>query len=254
MKIVKKAMILVLCFLLAVPAVSVSAVDVEKGADAKVYADVTGVKVGETFTVTVYLENLTIPDGAIGCDIPVQYNGDVLELVDRECIFPDCWDRFGVSMYTEVIKPEENPYWLRCVCNSKDLLINTKRNVKEDKELGFKLTFKAKKTGAATIQTVSKVGNLNAYVVNADKSVTNYGLGADKLNIAVTVGGGDIGDVSGDGYVDSFDAYLVLSADAMLRTLTDDQKALADSDGSGTVTPFDASLMLRYDAGLISRF
>lgn len=257
MKNFKKILIVVLCFFLLIPAVNtqkVAAVDVTMGADARLYCDRETVKIGETFVVTVWLENITIPDGAIGCDIPLKYDANALELVDRQCIFPDQWEHYGASFCTVTIKPEENPYWLRSVCNSKDLILNKNRNVKADKVLGFTATFRAKASGAAVIETVEKVGYQNAYIVNADKNVTNYGVRGHKITVSVTKNGNAIGDISGDGYVDSFDAFLALRADAQLITLTADQKAVADVNRDGKIGTLDASLILQYDAGLISKF
>ncbi len=256
MKNLKNVVIMLLCLVLVIPAINAMPVSaVEKGADSVIYPEKTKVSVGETFQVTIYLENITVPDGAIGCDIPVKYDSTKLELVNRECIFPDEWDHYGLSLCKKTL--EENPYWLRCVCNSKDLIINKNRNIKDDKKIGFIVTFKAKGTGVTAIETLETVGYQTAYVVNADTGVTNYGVGGDKVEITVKKADGivgKIGDISGDGYTDSFDALLALKADAKMITLNETQLFLGDVNDDGKVSPLDASLILRYDAGLIREF
>ncbi len=59
------------------------------------------------------------------------------------------------------------------------------------------------------------------------------------------------GDVNSDGYIDCFDAFLILRYDA---GFTDKQcnMAVADVNHDGKITTLDASLILQYDAGLIS--
>ncbi len=252
MKVMRRILTVVLCLMMALATISpASAADVAKGADTKLYVDSKNVEPGETFEVTIYLENITLPDGAIGCDIPLQYDASHLELVKVECIFPEQWDSFGLSLCKNPAVNGENPFWLRCVCNAKDLLVNKNRNIKEDKAIGFIATFKAKKPGSTIIQTLEKVGYQTAYVVNADKKVTNYGLNTDSVTITVA---GKLGDINDDGYVDSYDAYLALRCNAQLDKFSDIQKLMGDVNGDGAVTPLDASLILQYDAGLLSSF
>ncbi len=63
-----------------------------------------------------------------------------------------------------------------------------------------------------------------------------------------------IGDVNGDGKVNSLDAAFVLKYDAMLIELDDKQTEAADVNGDGTVNSLDAAQILKFDAGLISEF
>ncbi len=254
MKALKATLIFVMCFVLLAASTVLPASALENGADATVYMDGTGVKVGETFTVTVYLENITTPDGALGCDIPVKYDPEHLELVDRVAICPAAWDYNILSLCTKVIKPEENPYWLRCVYNGTDLIINKDRNIKEDKAIGFTLKFKAKSVGRSYVETVSGDGTNFAYIVNSDNKLTNYGLVGHRVNFAISEKGNKLGDINGNGYVDSFDASIALRADIKLVTLTDNEKALGDTNGDGKVSTIDASQILRYDVGLINGF
>ncbi len=59
-----------------------------------------------------------------------------------------------------------------------------------------------------------------------------------------------MGDVSGDGVIDSEDALLILRAAMGLVELTPEQEALADFNGDGTVNSEDALLVMRLAMGL----
>ena len=65
--------------------------------------------------------------------------------------------------------------------------------------------------------------------------------------------GGLRGDVSGDGFIDSDDAYLILMYDA---ELIEDEQILLNGDvsGDGFVDSDDAYLILMFDAELIDKF
>ncbi len=62
--------------------------------------------------------------------------------------------------------------------------------------------------------------------------------------------GGIIGDVSGDGYIDSQDALETLRHSVDLTKIPDDRIPYADIDSDGFVTSFDALAILRYSVGL----
>lgn len=62
------------------------------------------------------------------------------------------------------------------------------------------------------------------------------------------------GDVSGDGFVDSYDAALILKYDVMLIGDGDLNLAAADVSGDGIVDSYDASLILKFDVMLIDKF
>lgn len=62
-----------------------------------------------------------------------------------------------------------------------------------------------------------------------------------------------LGDVDGDGYVDSWDASLLLRYEAGLIDESTINLSAADVDGDGFVDSWDASLILRYEAGLIDQ-
>ncbi len=61
-----------------------------------------------------------------------------------------------------------------------------------------------------------------------------------------------VGDVTGDGVINSVDALTVLRASAGLKTLSDEQMTCADVDGNGKVDSTDALQILRFSASLSS--
>ena len=66
--------------------------------------------------------------------------------------------------------------------------------------------------------------------------------------------GDSLGDVNGDGEVDSFDARMILMYDAGIEGLTDGELADADVNGDGYADTLDATIILKYDAGIIDSF
>ena len=74
------------------------------------------------------------------------------------------------------------------------------------------------------------------------------------LNLSVTYASTLLGDVNGDGKVDSGDAILVLKAAVDTITLTPEQKIAADVSGDYSVNAYDAALILKYSAGMIQEF
>jgi len=62
------------------------------------------------------------------------------------------------------------------------------------------------------------------------------------------------GDVNSDGWVDSFDASLIMKYDVMLIGDNDLELSVADVSGDGWVDSYDASLILKYDVMLITKF
>lgn len=61
-----------------------------------------------------------------------------------------------------------------------------------------------------------------------------------------------LGDVTGDSVLDIADALLIARADALLTTLTDEQREAADVNFDGTADIADALLIARIDSGLSS--
>jgi hypothetical protein len=66
----------------------------------------------------------------------------------------------------------------------------------------------------------------------------------------VTVSTGTLGDVNGDGLVDSTDALIVLSADAAMDTSAFCPMNCGDVNGDEAVNSTDALIILSYDAGM----
>lgn len=60
----------------------------------------------------------------------------------------------------------------------------------------------------------------------------------------------EIGDVNGDGTVDSLDAVEILKYDAGIKDLTPEQKSVADYNKDGSIDSLDAVKILKHDAGL----
>ena len=89
----------------------------------------------------------------------------------------------------------------------------------------------------------------NTFTFETDKFST-YVLIYSKKDIAVA----KMGDVDGDGYVDFWDASLVLQYEAGLITDSVLNLSSCDVDGDGYIDFWDASLILQYEAGLIPAF
>lgn len=76
--------------------------------------------------------------------------------------------------------------------------------------------------------------------------------GNHSAEVTVTVTAApQLGDVNGDGYIDSADAMLCLRSAVGLTELTAEQKSAADVNKDGFVDAGDAIKILRYDAKLI---
>lgn len=62
-----------------------------------------------------------------------------------------------------------------------------------------------------------------------------------------------LGDVNGDGYINSMDALLVIEGNADKELLFDSQKKLADVNSDGSCDSSDALVLLRYTVGEINK-
>ena len=65
---------------------------------------------------------------------------------------------------------------------------------------------------------------------------------------------GTLGDTSGDGVVDTYDATLILQYDVGMIAGDTIRLDLADVSGDGIVDTYDATLILQYDVGMITEF
>ena len=97
---------------------------------------------------------------------------------------------------------------------------------------------------AAGVVTAVAVGETTVRAVSLD--------GGFVAEITVTVTAQPrLGDINGDGWVDSGDALLALQVAVGRRQLTDEQERWADVNRDGRVDAGDAIRILRYDARLI---
>jgi hypothetical protein len=70
------------------------------------------------------------------------------------------------------------------------------------------------------------------------------------FTITVTEGGSILGDVNGDGFVNSTDALIILSCDVGLNTSAFCPMNCGDVNGDGYVNSTDALIILSYDVGI----
>ena len=61
-----------------------------------------------------------------------------------------------------------------------------------------------------------------------------------------------LGDVDGDGIIDSYDATLIMQYDAWIIDETKLDLAAADVSGEGDVDTYDAALILQFDVMIIA--
>lgn len=103
------------------------------------------------------------------------------------------------------------------------------------------------------IASVSRTGIVTAVSVGTTKIHATSVDGNHSAEITVTVTpNAQLGDVNGDGYIDSADAMLCLRYSVGLaKELTEEQKSAADVNKDGFVDAGDAIKILRYDAKLI---
>ena len=102
------------------------------------------------------------------------------------------------------------------------------------------------------IASVSRTGIVTALHVGTTTIRATSVDGNHSAEVTVTVTAApQLGDVNGDGYIDSADAMLCLRSAVGLTELTAEQKSAADVNKDGFVDAGDAIKILRYDAKLI---
>ena len=102
------------------------------------------------------------------------------------------------------------------------------------------------------IASVSRTGIVTALRVGKTTIRATSVDGNHSAEVTVTVTAApQLGDVNGDGYIDSADAMLCLRSAVGLKKLTAEQKSAADVNKDGFVDAGDAIKILRYDAKLI---
>ncbi|MBR6594041.1 MAG: S8 family serine peptidase [Clostridia bacterium] len=97
--------------------------------------------------------------------------------------------------------------------------------------------------------------DLSAYD-NMTLKLQDYATNYDSVNIATADSTPPyvLGDVTGDGKVNSLDAAFILRYDAALKDFDAEQLIVADVSRDGKVNSLDAALVLRFDAALIPDF
>lgn len=102
------------------------------------------------------------------------------------------------------------------------------------------------------IASVSRTGIVTALHIGTTTIRATSVDGNHSAEVTVTVTAApQLGDVNGDGYIDSADAMLCLRSAVGLTELTAEQKSAADVNKDGFVDAGDAIRILRYDAKLI---
>lgn len=176
-------MIIFAAFSVTASAESYSDLDTKVG-DVKLYADKESVELGEMVTVTIYLENVTASDGVITFDWPLTYDKSKLSFIKIESIYPESWGPYG-EFLSAASPDQEYPWILRSVNDAGDMLENKAYRVKADKQIGFKLVFKAVGEGDAFVAVEDQPTHAVMLVVYDDKDVYNYGANGMKLTIKI---------------------------------------------------------------------
>lgn len=88
--------------------------------------------------------------------------------------------------------------------------------------------------------------DVNALQPSIDDAVRNLTLEASEVRL--------LGDVNGDGRINTSDSTALLQAAAEYSALTGDDAAAADVNGDGVTNTSDAALILQYAAEKISKF
>lgn len=112
----------------------------------------------------------------------------------------------------------------------------------------FTVSFKVKESVQPGTQGSFSITSQGAYSTAA-QLVTGTDL-AKTLTVTVQESTGLLGDVNGDGKINSTDAVWVLQHAVGLRTLTDAQKSLADVNKDGNINSTDAVWILQRSVGL----
>ena len=103
------------------------------------------------------------------------------------------------------------------------------------------------------IASVSRTGIVTAVSVGTTKIHATSVDGNHSAEITVTVTpNAELGDVNGDGYIDSADAMLCLRYSVGLEELSEEQEKAADVNHDRFIDAGDAIKILRYDAKLIN--
>ncbi len=172
-----------------------------KVGDVKLYTEKTQLEKGDFFTVEIYVENITAKEGILGADLPLTYDKSKLSYIKKECVFPASWGMYGEFIGHDT--PDEDPWYLRTVSTASDYVTNPAYRIKADKEIGYKITFKAVAEGEAFV-AVENAGNNNIMLPSLEERVMNYG--GNGMTLKLTIG---TEDTSSDAPVESDDSSSV---------------------------------------------
>lgn len=155
-------------------------------ADVKLYSD-GQVKLGDEFTVEIYIENITAANGIVANDLPLYYDRDRLSIVSVKCVFPAAWGNSGWGK-TE-FKKEEYPCYLRSFPEVES--INDPAYwIKQSRQLGYKVTFKAEAAGGAFVAVENDAeAKFPILLVSIDgDEINNYGANGSRISVEITDG------------------------------------------------------------------
>lgn len=116
----------------------------------------------------------------------------------------------------------------------------------------FTVNFKVKESVQPGTQGSFSITSQGAYSTAA-QLVTGTGM-AKTLTITVQESAGLLGDVNGDGKINSTDAMLVLQHAVKMITLTEEQQLRADVTRDGAINSTDAMRILQYAVKIITSF
>jgi len=157
----------------------------------------TDVKVGDLIEVKVFINNISLEDGIIACDLPLFYDSEALELSYQDAIIPQSWG----TNYSFLFSPNDGTgyCWLRVVPDVplSEELDFYKYTVTEDDTLGFILVFTAKKTGDTSLEIKHKADE-NVYMMMVSPELENFPPNGAKLDISVGDGQGAESTESGE--------------------------------------------------------
>lgn len=188
---IKRVFSVILCVVLLVSTFAISAsaetinrVDT-KVTDVKIYVETEKVEKGDIVIVTIYAENITAKNGILSVDFPLTYDKSKLSFVKLDCYYPASWGLYGA--FFGHATPDEEPWYLRSLPDAGDLAENPAYMVKDSKQIGYKLTFKAVADGDAFV-AVEDVGNHKIMVASIEgDDVVNYG--ANGMKVSIKIGG-----------------------------------------------------------------
>lgn len=201
------------------------------------------VKVGDTVSLKVSVKDVdtaVMVGGIIAISAPIEWDSKILKFKSYDdTVIHEGWDTFHDETAVsngrfEIHMCDDTGYGMVCT---------------EDGFFEITLNFVAVNSGICNFSaediTVAD-GEFNEFILDASvASVTVAPAPSTELAL---------GDVNGDGGVDSLDAAKILQYDAGLVLLTAKALERADVNKDGGVDALDASKVLQYDAGIISKF